>query len=187
MTKTADIDQLHDSTPFHIREAVVDDAENLVDYLEIILSDPMASIADLDEMTLNSHRQREHLRRAHDNPKALALIAEHNGEIIGFLTMEPGRRRKIAHTVEIGMSVREDWRGHRVGQALLEYAENWARYEGEFEKLVLNVFSDNIAALKLYQKDGFFIEGMLKDQIKIDGKTQDMILMAKFISPKSSI
>lgn len=179
MTETLERTDVDEAAPFRIREATVDDAEALLEYLRVILIDPMSSIADLDEMMLDLHRQREHLRRTQGKPDALALIAEHDDEIIGFLTMEPGRRRKIGHTVELGMSVREDWRGKGVGRELLEKAEEWARSVETIEKICLNVFSDNIAALRLYQKAGFVIEGRLVDQIRIGAKYQDLFLMGK--------
>jgi UDP-4-amino-4,6-dideoxy-N-acetyl-beta-L-altrosamine N-acetyltransferase len=52
-----------------------------------------------------------------------------------------------------------------------------------FEKLKLHrvylrVFSDNIFAIKTYEKAGFVKEGILKDTVFIDGKFKDMLLMA---------
>ena len=183
MTEIIDALQCSDSLPFVVRPATPDDAPALIEYLKIILSDPMASIADLDEMLLDVHHQREHLRRTQSSPNSIALVAVHSREIIGFVTMEPGRRRKISHTVELGMSVREDWRGHGVGHALVERAEAWARANGGFEKIVLNVFSGNLAARRLYEKAGFVNEGRLRGQVKIGGERQDLILMAKYLEP----
>ncbi len=183
MTEIIEALQGSDSLPFVVRPATSDDAPALIEYLKIILSDPMASIADLDEMLLDVHHQREHLRRTQSSPNSIALVAVHASEIIGFVTMEPGRRRKISHTVELGMSVREDWRGQGVGLALVERAEAWARANGGFEKIVLNVFSGNLAARRLYEKAGFVNEGRLRGQVKVSGERQDLILMAKYLEP----
>jgi len=182
MTDTLDHTVLSDTGPFHIREATIADAEKIVDYLAVILKDPYSSVADFDEMMLNVHRQREHLRRTQSGAKGYALIAVAGSEIIGFLTMEPGRRRKIAHTVEIGMSVREDWRGKGVGLALIEHAVEWARRSSDFVKIVLNVFSGNEAAIRLYEKAGFLIEGRLERQVLLPDGYQDLVLMAKFLN-----
>ena len=170
-----------DIPPFRVRVARPDDAGAIVDYLGRILSDRMASIADHDEMSLDIWSEREHLKRIDLNPLAIALLAEHNRDIIGFLTCEGGRRRKIAHVADIGMSVRDDWRGRGVGLALLDYAETWARSTNKIKKLTLNVFEHNVPALRLYEKRGFVYEGRLKDQISLDGSLQDLLLMAKFL------
>jgi RimJ/RimL family protein N-acetyltransferase len=195
MTSTINKPETLPPVSFRIREVTVDDATRLVKYLRGILKDPMASIADLDEMALDSFREREHLRKLDINENGLGIIAvpdlnhldseniQNSGnireEIFGFLTLEPTRRRKIKHVVELGMSVRQDLRGRGVGKMLLEYAETWVARTNRIEKIVLNVFSDNEAALKLYKNSGYTVEGILVDQIKIQGKYQDLILMAK--------
>ncbi len=164
-----------------IRDATVDDAGGLTDYLSVVLADRMASIADRDEMPLDDFHQREYLKRMGDNPLGIALVAECEGEIVGFLTCEAGRRRKIKHTADLGMSVREDWQGRGVGTALLKRTEEWARGTGQIEKLTLNVFEHNRAAIHLYQKAGFQVEGVLRRQIKLDDAHQDLLLMGKFM------
>jgi GNAT superfamily N-acetyltransferase len=173
-TRTSD-----ERSDFHVRVATPEDAADIIEYLDIVLTDRMASIADKDEMVLDTWGEREHLKRIASNPLAIALVAVHDREIIGFLTCEGGRRRKIAHVAEIGMSVREDWRRKGVGTALLAYAENWARTTGKIRKLTLNVFERNLPAIILYEKDGFVLEGRLSAQIDVNGDTQDLLLMSK--------
>jgi RimJ/RimL family protein N-acetyltransferase len=172
---------LQDVGPVRIRPALVEDAQRIVDYLGTILQDPMASIADLDEMMLDVHRQREHIRRVNAHPNAYALIAEHEDDVIGFLSVEPGRRRKINHVVELGMSVSEDWRGKGVGKALLENVVQWVKSRESIRKITLNVFSENVAALNLYSGAGFVEEGRLKDHVHLDGGYQDLVLMARYL------
>jgi len=182
MTDTLDHTELSDIIHFVVREATVADAEKIVDYLSVILNDPYSSISDPDEMLLNVHRQREHLRRTQSGGRSCSLVAVAGNKIIGFLTMEPGRRRKISHTIELGMSVHEDWRGRGVGTALIKCAVDWAERSGEFEKIVLNVFSGNDAAIRLYQKAGFVIEGRLVRQVALPDGFEDLVLMSKFLN-----
>jgi RimJ/RimL family protein N-acetyltransferase len=197
MTRTAEKTEFLKSEPFHIRKVTVDDAAYIVKYLREILCDPMASIADLDEMVLDSFREREHLRKLETSDNGLGIVAvlpsvkagnfftvENRDEIIGFLTLEPTRRRKVRHVVELGMSVREDWRGKGVGRKLVEYALEWANQNSHVEKITLNVFSENKAALNLYETTGFIIEGRLIDQINVGGDYQDLILMGKATGEK---
>jgi len=166
---------------FYIRPATIEDAPALVKHMEEVLKDRMASLADLDEMILDTWSERDHLRRIETNPLAIALVAVHEQEIIGLITCEGGRRRKTAHVAEIGMSVKEKWRRKGVGSALLERAEEWARSTGKIRKLALNVFEHNHAAISLYQKHGFVVEGRLAGQINLDGELQDLLLMAKYL------
>ncbi|MCK4719156.1 hypothetical protein KAU08_00780, partial [bacterium] len=105
MTSTINKPETLTPISFRIREATLDDATRLVQYLRGILKDPMASIADLDEMALDSFREREHLRKLDINDNGLGIIAvpdinhlvseniQYSGnereEIFGFLTLEP--------------------------------------------------------------------------------------------------
>jgi RimJ/RimL family protein N-acetyltransferase len=181
MTDTLLEEKAHSPDDFFIRPVRIEDAEPLADYMKAILKDRMSSMADLDEMIVNVHRQRENIRRVQTTQAALAIVAWKGPEIIGYLNVEPGRRRKIRHVAEIGMSVREGHRRRGVGLALMEYAEAWARKTGKIEKLALNVFSGNEAAIRLYEKAGYEVEGVLKRQINLDGEYQDLILMGKLL------
>lgn len=162
-----------------IRTATPSDAARVVEYLKDILEERQSSIADRDEMVLDIMTEREHLRRILDNPMSTVLVAVSGNRIVGFLTCECGRRRKIRHTAEIGMSVHREFRRLGIGLGLMDEVEKWARMSGTIKKLNLNVFESNVAALNLYKKMGFRIEGELKGQINLDEKYIDLILMAK--------
>jgi|SRR5215216_4518985 len=88
------------------------------------------------------------------------LVACVDDEVVGSLGLRtfPTRWRR-RHIGEIGMAVRDDWRGRGVGTALLEavldLADNWLN----LTRLELTVYSDNQAGIALYEKFGFEIEG----------------------------
>ena len=65
----------------------------------------------------------------------------------------------MRHVGSIGMAVRDDWQGKGVGTALVEaaldLADNWLN----LTRIELRVYVDNSAAVALYKKFGFEIEG----------------------------
>jgi putative acetyltransferase len=77
------------------------------------------------------------------------------------------------------MSVRDDWHGKGVGTALMraivDLADNWIGYR----RLELTVYTDNAAALALYRKFGFDVEGTLRDYSYRDGRYVDAYTMAR--------
>jgi len=77
------------------------------------------------------------------------------------------------------MSVRDDWQRRGVGTALMtvaiDIADNWINYR----RLELTVYTDNVAALALYRKFGFEIEGTHKDYAFRDGRHVDAFTMAR--------
>ena len=56
----------------------------------------------------------------------------------------------------------------------------WTKTEG-IEKIELEVFENNISAIKLYEKFGFIEEGRRKKMIKTEEGYLDMIIMGRFI------
>ena len=59
---------------------------------------------------------------------------------------------------------------------MVEYAFTYLN----LHKLMLRVFADNERAIKAYEKAGFTKEAYLKDEVCIDGKYKDIVLMAIF-------
>lgn len=63
----------------------------------------------------------------------------------------------------------------------MSYTLKWCRLH-RLHKLCLTVFSENEAALSLYKKSGFIVEGVQKEQVLSDGKYEDEVLMAYFFN-----
>lgn len=107
------------------------------------------------------------------------LVACVEGEIVGHSGVQtfPNPRRR--HAGKIGMAVRDDWQGKGVGSALMqaavELADNWLN----LSRLELEVYVDNAAALHLYEKFGFRIEGTLVRYAYRDGRFVDAYTMAR--------
>jgi len=108
------------------------------------------------------------------------LVAEIAGDLVGNAGLHSMRRSaRRRHAGYIGMCVRDDWHGKGVGSALMgamvDLADNWIGYR----RLELTVYTDNAAALALYRKFGFDIEGTLRDYSFRDGRYVDAYTMAR--------
>jgi putative acetyltransferase len=79
----------------------------------------------------------------------------------------------------IGMAVHDAHQGRGVGTALmkaaLDLADNWL----QFTRIELTVYTDNVAALALYKKFGFEIEGTHKQYAFRNGVYVDAYAMAR--------
>ena len=111
------------------------------------------------------------------------LVATIAGEVVGNLGLHAASkspRRK--HVATIGMAVRDDRQGRGVGSALLlaavELADGWLNYQ----RLELTAYVDNLAAVQLYRKFGFTIEGTARAYAFRDGAYVDAYWMAR-LSP----
>ncbi len=107
------------------------------------------------------------------------LVAEIEGEVVGVIGLPPSSRPRVNHKAEVGMMVRDDWKGKGVGaalmQAVIELADKWLN----LTRIELTVFTDNESAIALYRKFGFEIEGTLRKYAFRDGEFVDAFAMAR--------
>jgi RimJ/RimL family protein N-acetyltransferase len=79
-----------------------------------------------------------------------------------------------------------EYRDKGIGRCLLDVLTEWGNEHPYIEKLSLFVFSNNTRARALYEKTGWIVEGICKDDMKtIDGEYFDSVLMAKFVKRNS--
>jgi len=81
------------------------------------------------------------------------------------------------HVAYFTMAVAAHWRRRGIGAALLAAAIEWAHSHG-VERIVLNVFASNSAAIALYRKAGFLEEGILRKHTRKPWGDEDEIMMA---------
>jgi L-phenylalanine/L-methionine N-acetyltransferase len=108
------------------------------------------------------------------------LVALVDGEIVGNAGLHPASKSpRRRHAGTIGMAVRDDWHGRGVGTALMtavvDLADNWIGYL----RLELTAYTDNEAALALYRKFGFAIEGTARRYALRGGVLVDAYMMAR--------
>jgi RimJ/RimL family protein N-acetyltransferase len=70
--------------------------------------------------------------------------------------------------------------GLGLGTQLFQKIEEWAK-DHQIHRLELMVMEHNQAAIALYQKMGFAIEGIKRDNLLINGKWINELLMAKIL------
>jgi putative acetyltransferase len=157
-----------------IRRATLDDAGAMA----ATFSAPRAMAGTLQLPFPSAERWRTRLGEL--GPDDYLLVAEVNGEVVGNLGLHASGRGRRRHVGSIGMAVRDDWQGKGVGSALLtaalDIADNWLNYR----RLRLEVYTDNAAALALYEKFGFEIEGTLRQDAFRNGRYVDAYTMARF-------
>lgn len=113
--------------------------------------------------------------------KDLILVAESDaGEIVGFLWAERGKLNRISHQAYIVTGIRLAFRNQGIGTAFFEQLVDWAM-EHSVSRLELTVICKNVAAISLYQKFGFEIEGLKRKSVLVDGEFLDEYYMAKLL------
>lgn len=159
-----------------IRRSRMDDAESLCDTINSVAREKWW-LATVDGFT--PEQTRAFLNYVADHSLS-QVVAVANGLIVGWCDIVPKGPRGFAHVGALGMGVRREWRRHGVGRRLLEAGLVLARAAG-LEKIELEVFTDNEGAVHLYESHGFAREGVKARARKLEGRYQDVLLMALWL------
>ncbi|NBK21808.1 MAG: GNAT family N-acetyltransferase [Spirochaetia bacterium] len=161
-----------------IREARIDDAKNLLAFLQKVGSESDNLTFDAKGLPFSEEQEREYLDSrmcSHNNITLLALEGEN---IIGSLGVDTPSFERLSHRGEMGISVLQQCWGQGVGSALLEAMLAWI-HGGDtgLRKIDLTVREDNVRALALYRKFGFQQEGKVSRLVAIGTTFYDGITM----------
>ncbi len=116
-----------------------------------------------------------------DLPGSLALVAEIDGKAASYLTVRPRVQARLCHTADLNMGVASQFRGNGLGFLLLKNALEQLAGSSLIEIIYLMVRSDNLPAIKLYEKVGFEKLALLEKDTKIESAYFDGVLMRKFV------
>ena len=166
-----------------IRPATLDDAEGVLEVLNSVVQERKYSSFD---RILTVEEERQFI--ASLGERSGLFVAELEGRIIGFQTIEPFAAYTPAmdHVGIMGTFVHADFRGQGIGRQLAEASFKFAQETG-YEKAVIYVRASNEAAQEFYQKLGFVPKGTLAKQVKIDGEYEDVVFMEMFLEVRERV
>ena len=96
---------------FTIRTAQPEDAAALFAYIRLVAGETEFFIRAPDEYPKTEEQERKWIQDHLDHPGQIGLLAEAVGKIIGTVSFENGRQRRIAHLGSLGMPLDWRWRG----------------------------------------------------------------------------
>jgi RimJ/RimL family protein N-acetyltransferase len=167
-----------------LRRAEPRDAEQLLIFVDQVAGESDKITFGPGEFGLNVEEERAFLQHTASVPMTLFLIAEVAGEIAGTLTFSAGKRPRLQHAGEFGMTVLRKYWNLGIGSQMLAYLIEWARQSGAIRKINLRVRVDNLPAIHLYGKHGFVQEGRLTREFSLHGQFVDVYMMGLQLDPK---
>lgn len=105
----------------------------------------------------------EELKKILEDDKTPVFVAEKEGNVVGYAFCVHQQYINNNNMTDIktlyidDLCVDEAARGAHVGKALYEYVLNYAKAEGYYN-VTLNVWADNVNAVKFYEKIGLKIQ-----------------------------
>jgi ribosomal protein S18 acetylase RimI-like enzyme len=163
-------------TDVHIRPTVETDTESFCDGINGIAKEKWY-VATVEGFSLE--QTRTFLKKIVENslPQVVAVSEK---IVVGWCDIIPRKTTGFMHIGTLGMGVRREWRRQGIGHRLLEACVPLARRAG-VEKVELEVYSDNEGAVRLYERFGFKHEGLKVRGRKLEGRYQDILLMALWL------
>ena len=161
--------ELADGTEIQIREALPVEAGIVLEYVEQMAGESDNASFGPGEFNLTEGQKTEYLQMCLDTDSQLFLVAVLDGEIAGALTFGTGKRPRISHVGEFGISVRKPHWGRGIGSHLLQALIDWAEATEVIKKINLRVRTDNVRAIRLYESKGFQVEGRQHNEMYVRG------------------
>lgn len=165
-----------------IREAEVEDATELIALLDQIGHESSFTSLDENGIAMSESEMQRFINKQAQSDNQITLLAYLNEELAGVINITADQRPRVRHIGDIFLGIKKAYWGNGLGSILMEEAIEWAQSSGSIRRLQLTVQKRNTAAVHLYEKMGFIIEGLQERGAYIEGgEFLDVYLMGQLI------
>jgi len=102
------------------------------------------------------------------------------GRHVGNIKLGPIDRRHGLGEVGIMIGDRQAW-GRGIASAAIACIADIAQHELGLRKLTAGCYASNKGSARAFEKAGFQVEGVRRDHFLLDGRPEDLILMARML------
>ena len=138
-----------------LRNADAADGYNVFDAFNATHAETDYLLSYPDENSFDPEQEAQFLQEKTKSPDEIEIIAIVDGKVAGCAGIRTvGRKYKVKHRAELGISVLKEYWGLGLGKALTKACIECAKEAG-YSQLELNVVAENNAAISLYRSLGF--------------------------------
>ncbi|SDY58607.1 Protein N-acetyltransferase, RimJ/RimL family [Evansella caseinilytica] len=158
-----------------LRPAVKEDAFDIIENVEEIiqkgryLQKERVRTIEEEQAFIEEMKQKDNMYTA----------VEVDGRVVGIARLIRGELKMKRHTAFFRTWLSNSAQGIGLGNKMMDYTIHWGKLHG-LHKICLTVFAANKIARQLYEKYGFVVEGVQKQQVYFNGEYDDEIMMAYF-------
>ena len=165
-----------------IREAEVHDASSVIALLDQIGHESSFTSLDENGIAMSESEMQRFIHKQAQSDNQITLLAFLNEELAGVINITADQRPRVRHIGDVFLGIKKAYWGNGLGSILMEEAIEWAQSSGSIRRLQLTVQKRNTAAVHLYEKMGFIIEGLQERGAYIEGgEFLDVYLMGQLI------
>lgn len=167
---------------FTIREAIPDDAADILQALRIVGRETPYLVMDEKGMEMTPDEMSENLANLYESPNNVLMVALADRKVIGTASVKASAKKRMEHIGEIGISILKDYWGFGLGSLMMEELIEWAQESEMIRRLELTVQHRNQRAVHVYEKIGFTTEAIMPRGAKTDdGEFLEVHLMSMMI------
>ena len=136
-----------------IRKANYDDVKTLNNFLTLLIRDESQYDLGIDKNFIVTNMYENYI----EDSNKLLIVAEENDNVVGYLygMIKPNDDTYKCVIAKLdALYIDINYRNKKIATSLIEYFKNWA-ISKKAHKIEVNVWSNNIKAKHLYEKNGF--------------------------------
>lgn len=146
---------LKDGRACILRNGTASDGQALLDVFNLTHKQTDFLLTYPEEHRYTDQQEADFLQEKADSADEIELLAELDGKVVGSAGIGcVGRKEKIRHRAEFGISVDKAYWGLGIGRALTKACIECAK-RAEYAQLELEVVAENRSAIALYESVGF--------------------------------
>lgn len=148
-----------------------EDAVGMIEYLKTSAGETEFILRYPDEVHYTVEGEEQILEDMKHNDRNVFVVAIVDGEVAGNCGVTSmGYKRKVYHRAGFGIALCKKYWNLGIGNALMKKSIELAREIG-YEQIELEVVTENVNAVNLYQKYGYKIYGERPNALKKDDGT----------------
>ena len=165
---------------YMIREAVSQDAEKMISYLNQAGGESDNLLHGKNEFNVPVEGVKRKLNMSKESDNSVILIALEDEQIIARAELDGYYPARMHHRAKFSISVRKDHWNQGIGTEMIKRIVEQAK-KMNITVIELEVITDNTSAIALYHKTGFTDIGIYKDFFNVNGMFKDAIIMQKIL------
>jgi RimJ/RimL family protein N-acetyltransferase len=163
-----------------IREITTDDSEKYLELSRALDSETIFRPYDPGERNCEVSEQYQKIVDVLNSDNSTIIVAEVDKALVGYISASGKTLSRLKHISTIGIAIKQEFCGQGIGKKLFESLEEWA-CSNKIHRLELTVMTNNLAALGLYLRMGFKLEGTKMHSLLINNEYYDDYYMSKLI------
>ncbi|MGP1488223.1 MAG: GNAT family N-acetyltransferase [Peptoanaerobacter stomatis] len=158
----------------------IKDAKEIIEYCKQVGSETDNLSFGSEGLGISVSEEKRIILSFLQDKKSMMFVARHNGKIVGLAAYRSMPRR-FSHRANIGISILKDYWGNKIATRLIETMLDFAQNVARSKVISLEVATDNIRAIRLYEKFGFEKIGLFKKYFKVGDEFLDAYIMTLYL------